>query len=91
QRADLAVTWLHADPHHRGRAISRHHCRHCEPGQPAFDIACSVCGDGPILAGTLAERAKNGNLTEPVRRWLTAAKWAVTPDLLCPGHAYAAD
>ncbi|MEU2004710.1 recombinase family protein [Rhodococcus sp. NPDC019627] len=91
QRADLAVTWLHADPHHRARVISLHHCRHCEPGQPAFDIACSVCGDGPILAGALAEEAKNGNLTEPVRRWLTAAEWAVTPDLLCPGHAYAAD
>ncbi|AWK76356.1 recombinase (plasmid) [Rhodococcus oxybenzonivorans] len=90
QRADLAVTWLHADPHHPGRVLSRHHCRHCEPGQPAFDIACSVCGDGPILAGALAEQAKNGNLTEPVRRWLTAAEWAVTPDLLCPGHTYAA-
>jgi DNA invertase Pin-like site-specific DNA recombinase len=91
QRADLAVTWLHADPHHRGTVISRHHCRHCGPGQPAFDIACSICGDGPILAGALAEQAKNGNLTEPVQRWLTAAEWAVTPDLLCPGHAYAAD
>jgi DNA invertase Pin-like site-specific DNA recombinase len=91
QRADLAVTWLHADPHHRGTVISRHHCRHCEPGQPAFAIACSVCGDGPILAGALAEQAKNGTLTEPIQRWLTAAEWTVTPDLLCPGHAYAAD
>ncbi len=87
QRADLAVTWLHADPDHRGTVISRHHCRHCEPGHPAFDIACSICGDGPILAGPLAEQAKNGNLTEPVQRWLTAAGWTVTPDLLCPGHA----
>ncbi|MHA4853940.1 recombinase family protein [Rhodococcus sp. MSC1_016] len=91
QRADLAVTWLHADSNRRGRVISRHHCRHCEPGQPAFAIACSVCGDGPILAGALAEQAKRGNLTEPVRRWLTAAEWIVTPDLLCPGHTYAGD
>jgi DNA invertase Pin-like site-specific DNA recombinase len=87
QRADLAVTWLHADAEHRGAVISRHHCRHCEPGQPAFDIACSICGDGPILAGALAEQAKNGTLTEPVQRWLTTAGWTVTPDLLCPGHA----
>jgi hypothetical protein len=71
----------HADPHRRGAVISWHHCRLYEPGQPAFDIACSVCG----------EQAKNGNLTEPVRRWLAAAEWAVTPDLLCSGHAYAAD
>ncbi|MDV7243387.1 MULTISPECIES: hypothetical protein [Rhodococcus] len=48
-----------------GAVISWHHCRLCEPGQSAFDIACSVCGDGPILAGALAEQAKNGNLTEP--------------------------
>ncbi|TQC39174.1 recombinase family protein [Rhodococcus sp. WS4] len=87
QRADLAVAWLHADPDRPGMVISRHHCRHCEPGQPAFDIACSICGDGPILAGALGEQAKNSNLTEPVQRWLTAAGWTVTPDLLCPGHA----
>ncbi|UZF45681.1 recombinase family protein [Rhodococcus rhodochrous] len=80
QRADLAVTWLHADPDHRGTVTSRHHCRHCEPGQPAFDIACSICGDGPILAGPLADQATNGNLTEPVQRWLMAAGWTVTPD-----------
>jgi DNA invertase Pin-like site-specific DNA recombinase len=90
QRADLAVTWLHADPEHLESVISRHHCRHCDPGQPAFDIACSICGDGPILAGALAEHAKN-HLSEPVQRWLTAAEWTVTPELLCPGHAYAAD
>jgi hypothetical protein len=95
QRADLAVTWLHPDPEHQESVISRHYCRHCEPGQPAFDIACSVCsvcsvcGDGPILAGSLAEHAKNGHLSEPVQRWLTAAEWTVTPVLLCPGHTYA--
>lgn len=42
QRADLAVIWLHPDPEHRGTLIGRQHCRHCEPEQPAFDIACSV-------------------------------------------------
>ena len=87
QRADLAVIWLHPDPQHRGTLISRHHCRHCEPGQPAFDIACSICGDGPILAGALAEEARNGDLTKPVERWLTAAGWTLAPGLLCPDHA----
>ncbi|WP_083395733.1 transposase family protein [Rhodococcus koreensis] len=87
QRADLAVTWLHPDPDHRGTVTSRHHCRHCEPGQPVFDIACSVCGDGPILADQLAELAMNGDLIKPVQRWLAAAGWTVTPDLLCPDRA----
>ncbi|WP_308340735.1 recombinase family protein [Rhodococcus sp. USK10] len=32
QRMDLTVTWLHPDPDHRGKVISRHHCRHSEPG-----------------------------------------------------------
>ncbi|OUS94399.1 recombinase [Rhodococcus sp. NCIMB 12038] len=87
QRADLAVIWLHPDPEHRGAVISRQHCHQCEPGQPAFDVACSVCGDGPILAGALAEKAENGELSEPVQHWLASAGWTVTPDLLCPGHA----
>lgn len=62
-RGDLAPS----DPDHRGTVIGRHHCRHCEPGQPAFDIACSVCGGGPILAGRLAELAEKGDLTKPAR------------------------
>ncbi|MGW4339558.1 recombinase family protein [Rhodococcus koreensis] len=87
QRADLAVMWLHPHPDRRGAVISRHHCRHCEPGKPAFDIACRICGDGPILAGVLAEKAEAGDLTRAVQRWLTTAGWATTPDLLCPDHA----
>ncbi|MDV6277901.1 recombinase family protein [Rhodococcus erythropolis] len=87
QRADLAVSWLHTDPHHHGTVVIRHHCRQCEPGQPAFDIACSICGDGPILTGPLAEQETSDTLTEPVQRWLTATGWTVTPDLLCPAHA----
>ncbi|WP_009476271.1 hypothetical protein [Rhodococcus sp. JVH1] len=87
QRADLAVIWLYPDPDRRKTVIGRQHCRHCEPGQPAFDLACSVCGDGPILAGQFAELAEDGDLAKPVQQWLTAAGWTVTPDLLCPDHA----
>lgn len=87
QRADLAVDWLHPDPDHPETLTVLNHCRHCEPDQPAFDIACTICGDGPILAGALADQAGNGNLSEPVRRWLTTAGWTLTPHLLCPGHA----
>ncbi|MFC9553814.1 recombinase family protein [Rhodococcus sp. NPDC056960] len=87
QRADLAVLWLHPDPEQRETVISRQHCRHCEPGQPAFDVACAVCGDGPILAGRFAELAETGELAGPVRHWLAGAGWTITPDLFCPDHA----
>ncbi|WP_072691445.1 recombinase family protein [Rhodococcus marinonascens] len=86
QRADLAVTWLHPDPGHPDTVLERHHCRQCEPDQPAFDIACTVCGDGPILAGTLAEQADAGTLPAPVQHWLAADGWHTNPVLLCPDH-----
>lgn len=86
QRADLAVTWLHPDPDHPDRIVERRHCRQCEPGQPAFDIACTVCGDGPILAGALAAHTAPDRLPETVRRWLTTAGWNTNPDLRCPEH-----
>ncbi|WP_160093653.1 recombinase family protein [Rhodococcus sp. T7] len=86
QRADLAVDWLHPDPDDPETLIVRNHCRHCEPGQLAFDIACTICGDGPILAGALADQAMDGSLSEAVRRWLTTAGWVLTPHLLCPDH-----
>ena len=31
------------------------------------------------VAGVLAEQPKNGDLTKPVGRWLTAAGWTVIP------------
>jgi len=48
QRADLAVTWLYADPNRPGQLLPRRHCRHCQPHHPVVDIACAVCGDGHI-------------------------------------------
>jgi hypothetical protein len=52
-----------------------------------LDIACAVCGDGPILAGALATAAIDGGITpEPVQQWLAADGWQLTPELLCPDH-----
>ncbi|MBD8057158.1 recombinase family protein [Rhodococcus ruber] len=88
QRADLAVTWLHLDPNVPGEVVARNHCRSCQPGEPAVDVACTVCGDGPILAGELAaDVGSDGGLPRPVRRWLTDAGWRTNPKLLCPDHA----
>ncbi|NLE81243.1 MAG: recombinase family protein [Rhodococcus sp.] len=85
QRADLAVSWLYLDPDAPGTIVARNHCRSCQPEEPAVDVACAVCGDGPILAGELAT-GTNDALSAPVQRWLTDAGWRTNPRLLCPGH-----
>ena len=87
QRADLAVDWLHLDPDRPGQLTSRHHCRHCEPDQPAVDIACTVCGDGPILTGPAAAPMEIGSLPDSILRWLTDAGWDTAPALRCPDHS----
>lgn len=87
QRADLAVDWLHLDPDRPGQLTSRHHCRHCEPDQPAVDIACTVCGDGPILTGPSAAPVEISALPDSILRWLTVAGWDTAPELRCPDHS----
>jgi len=87
QRADLAVTWLSADPDRPGQLLPHRHCRRCQPHHPVRDIACVVCGDGPILAGDLAIAATDADVPpKPVQRWLTADGWQLNPELLCPDH-----
>ncbi|KZL30487.1 MULTISPECIES: recombinase family protein [Rhodococcus] len=86
QRADLAVIWLYPYPADLGSVIARLHCHHCEPAPPAFDVACAVCGDGPILAGDFAQTAQDGILPDPVQQWLTSSGWTVARELRCPDH-----
>ncbi len=86
QRADLALTWLSADPHRPGQLLPQQHCRHCQPHGPVLDIACAVCGDGPILTGDLATAVDTGPPPKPVQQWLAADGWQLTPELLCPDH-----
>jgi len=87
QRADLAVTWLSAEPGRPGQVLTRRHCRRCQPHGPVVDIACAVCGDGPILAGDLATAATDaGTPPKPLQQWLAADGWQLTPELLCPDH-----
>jgi DNA invertase Pin-like site-specific DNA recombinase len=88
QRADLAVSWLYRDPSAAVGIVARNHCRSCQPDEPAVDIACAVCEDGPILAGELAAGTGSSNLlSPPVQQWLTVAGWRTDPALLCPDHA----
>lgn len=86
QRADLEIVWLHRDPGDPGAIVSRRHCSRCQPAA-AFDVACAVCGEGPILAGTLADEANTGRLPASVLRWLTTTGWRTEPGLRCPDHA----
>ena len=86
QRGDLAVAWLHPNVDDQGSVVVLSHCRHCEPEPPAFDVACEVCGDGPILAGSFARAAAGKGLPIPVQQWLVASGWNLTPTLLCPDH-----
>lgn len=86
QRGDLAVAWLHPNVDDPGAVVIRSHCRHCEPEPPAFDVACAVCGDGPILADAFAHAATVEGLPAPVQQWLIASGWNLTPTLLCPDH-----
>lgn len=86
QCGDLAVAWLHPNAVDPGSVVIRSHCHHCEPESPAFDVACEVCGDGPILTGIFAEAAMRGDLPVPVQRWLVGGAWTVAPTLLCPDH-----
>lgn len=89
QRADLAVTWLYPDPDQPSQLVARQHCRQCQPDQGVVDIACTVCGDGPILTGELAAAVTTTNdQSEPVQQWLTAAGWQTTPTLQCPDHQH---
>lgn len=86
QRADLAVSWLYVDSEDPASIVTRHHCRSCQPDDKAIDIACTICGDGPILVGEPPAGAEGG-VPETVQRWLTGAGWQTTPTLLCPDHA----
>lgn len=82
QHTDIAVTWLHPDPDHRGTVISRHHCRHCEPGSRHSTSPASSAATSPSSPAH-SPRGPRTATCKPVRRCLTAAGWTVTPALLC--------
>lgn len=66
ERADLATLWVL--PGSAGPEIG-HFCRGCAPTGPVVDLTCIRCGDGPLLAGAIAEHPEQA---EPL---LTRAGW----------------
>jgi len=58
-RQDLLEPWLYLDQDRPGEVVERHHCARCQPHDSASALACAVCGDGPLLAGELADQVRN--------------------------------
>ncbi|WP_060722611.1 hypothetical protein [Pseudonocardia sp. EC080625-04] len=75
ERADIATTWILAGP---TGPVTGHFCRDCAPTGPVADLTCTRCGDGPLLAGDIAE---NPEQATPL---LTAAGWQLTGPATCP-------
>lgn len=63
--------------------IKSRHCGQCQPHN-VYVVACLVCGDGPILAGQLAEATRDAGpqrspqvVIDELTR--TGWRWATTP------------
>jgi hypothetical protein len=56
-------------------------CRDCAPTGPIGDLACLRCGDGPLLAGSLA--AGDQAATAVAQDWMSAAGWRISGPV-CP-------
>lgn len=85
-RRDLTVFWLYADPDHPHGVRVQRHCRHCQPHNRLAVVECARCGQGPMLAGDLANEMTEDALPELAARRLTLAGWRTDPDLICPDH-----
>lgn len=86
QWQDLAITWLYPDPQRPGAVSERHHCASCQPHEQVSVLECPRCGDGPMLAGELADQAAPP--AGPVRVWLTEHGWHEDAEhgLVCGTH-----
>lgn len=51
-RQDLGTVWLIVDT--TGTVRAAWCCRACAPRGRVTDVACPICGDGPLVAGELA-------------------------------------
>lgn len=78
-RAELAVRWLVREA---GELVVRGFCRGCVPSGPVSEVVCAYCGDGPLLAGVLADADLTAD--PAVGGWLVAQGWALDPVVTCP-------
>lgn len=72
--ADLEVTWLLRDPTRTPEQVTtRRFCRGCRPSGAVAELACAGCGDGPLLAGALADADLAASAA--IDAWLIATGW----------------
>lgn len=57
-REELRTAWWSISDQDPGRIEVTRHCGHCQPHN-VYILVCMVCGDGPILAGQLAQTIKD--------------------------------
>lgn len=94
QRQDLAIVWLYTDPDQPGAVIEQRHCAGCQPHHHVATIVCPLCGDGPMVAGDLADLMPDpANPPAAVRGWLTGHGWhdATGDGLVCADHSGSGD
>jgi serine/threonine kinase PknH len=86
QHRDLTITWLSPAPDDPTRLVERRHCQHCRPHEPEHTVACGLCGNGPVLADSLAA---NGKPPDAVLAWLKAQGWhdQAATGLVCADHS----
>lgn len=80
QRQDLGVMWLSLDK--QGDITQQRHCANCQPREDVQLIDCPICGDGPILTGTLASQPSTAH------QWLLDHGWHddTAHGLICAAH-----
>lgn len=69
-RVELATTWLIVEAGVGAVVAVRSFCRACAPVGPVGDVACTVCADGPLLAGNSPVAPPETLLT---RGWMSTA------------------
>lgn len=75
EHADIATAWILPGP---TSPVIGHFCRDCAPTGPVLDLTCTRCGDGPLLAGDIADRPDQAT---PL---LITAGWQLAGAPTCP-------
>ncbi|MEV6415353.1 hypothetical protein [Kribbella sp. NPDC051718] len=76
-REELQTEWWSASDQDPARIVVTQHCGRCQP-HTVYAMACLACGDGPLLAGELAELARDADpqqLPAVVTEQLIADEW----------------
>jgi hypothetical protein len=71
--------------------VEKQRCAQCQPHQHFQTVVCPLCGDGPMVAGDLADLMPDTQAPPaPVLRWLAEHGWRDDPDegRICADHPH---